>query len=153
MFADDQEARTGNDDEPMGPGDAKRRLRVFELIAEGAVATAEDEFHAAMILNHTSLKYCGEEIVCASPENYYLGHQLAASSLVKGHEAARMLVAQTIDRYQYYTTGQQKYGTHRYIDTDAGREVLAPVDGTITDEERAEFGIPPLAELEEKYGL
>jgi hypothetical protein len=152
LFQDDQNARLGDSDEPTGPADQRRRLRVCELLAEGAVRTAEDQFHAAMILNHTSLKFCGDDMVSASPENYYLGHCLAASSLEKGHEEARLLVAQTIDRYSYYTTGQQKYGTHRTIDFETGQEILAPVDSTVTDQERAKYGVPALADLQKMYG-
>lgn len=36
MFTEDQRARSSEDDGPTGPSDAKRRKRVFELIAERA---------------------------------------------------------------------------------------------------------------------
>lgn len=153
MFAEDQEARTIDSDEPMGPGDLERRKRVFDLLAKGAVVTAEDKFRAAMILNHTSLKFCGDEIVSGNPENYYLGHQLAQEAMAMGYSEARLLVAQTIDRYLYYTTGEQKYGTHRIIDMETGAEIVVPVDPSVTDEERAEYGVPPLADIAGRYSL
>ena len=99
-------------------------MRVFDLLASDSVVTAEDKFHAAMILNHTSLIFCGEEVVSGNPENYYLAHRLAQEALTMGCQEARLLVAQTMDRYSYYTTGVQKYGTHRVIDMETGAEVV-----------------------------
>ncbi|MCP4574572.1 MAG: hypothetical protein GY838_19655 [bacterium] len=147
LFTADQSARSADNEDPTGPGDLERRRQVFELLAAGGMQTPADKFHAAMILNHTHLKFCGDEVVSASPENAYLAYRLARESLDAGFEPARLLVAQTLDRHSYYTTGKQKYGTHRVVDPKAGSFNLAPVDSTVTDAERAEYGIPPLADL------
>jgi len=147
MFEEDQSARASLPEEPMEMDDNDRRRRVMELLARGQVVTAGDKFHAAMILQHTNLRFCGGELASSSPENYYLAYQLASESLNLGHEAARGLVAATLDRYLLYTEGQQKYGTQRTVDPKSGKEMLAPVDPGTTDEERAEYGVPPLEEL------
>jgi hypothetical protein len=147
MFEEDQTARASLPKEPMEMDDNDRRRRVMELLARGEVVTAEDKFHAAMILQHTHLRFCGGELASSSPENYYLAYRLASESLSMGFEDARGLVAATLDRYLLYTEGQQKYGTQRTVDPKSGKEVLAPVDPGTTDEERAEYGVPPLEEL------
>jgi hypothetical protein len=147
MYEEDQSARASLPKEPMEMDDNDRRRRVMEMLARGEIVTAEDKFHAAMILQHTQLRFCGGELASASPENYYLAYQLASESLRMGHEEARGLVPAALDRYLLYTEGQQKYGTQRTVDPKTGRETLAPVDPGTTDEERAEFGLPPLEEL------
>ncbi len=147
MFTQDQADRNADSDEPTAPKDRERRKRLFELLADGAVVTAEDKFRAAMILNHTSLKFCDGRIVSASVENYFLAHRLAMESFEAGNQDARVLVAQTIDRYSFYTTGQQMYGTHRVWNSELEKEFTAPVDPSVTDAERAVYGVAPLADL------
>lgn len=49
------------------------------------------------------------------------------------------------------TDGYQKYGTNRFINQRTGNEELAPIDRQTTDEERAQYGVPPLAQLLKLY--
>lgn len=148
LTAEDQAVRTGNND-PRS--DDLRRKRVLEILAMGGVMSPRDKFNAALVLQHTGLVYCDGQIKSASAENYLLAHYLFKEAMAGGVEAAKYLVAASIDRYLSFTAGYQWYGTNRLIDQETGKEVLVPVDRKITDAERAIYGIPPLEVLLRKY--
>jgi len=97
------------------------------------------------------MTFRNNQLAAISPNDYLLGHYLAKRAFERGYAPARLLTAQTIDRYLSMTQGYQKYGTNRFINQATGREELAPIDRTVTDEERAKFGVPPLAELLKRY--
>ena len=116
----DQADRT---DRPEGGWDDQaRRRRVIELLATDAVKTPRDKLHAALILQHTAVHLCDGRLRSISPENYLLAHHLARSAWQAGLDDARLMVAQTIDRYLSFTQGRQKYGTNRLVDLDTGEE-------------------------------
>jgi hypothetical protein len=127
--------------------DDDRIQLVLEFLAKGAVQTPEDKFYAALILDHTSLGSCEGRLVAKSPYNYLLAHYLARQSFEAGYKDAGILVAQTIDRYLGFTVGHQKYGTNRVVDQATGKQELIPIDRSVSDSERAKYGVPPLAEL------
>jgi hypothetical protein len=131
----------------VGTHDDDRVQLVLEFLAKGAVQTPEDKFYAALILDHTSLGYCEGRLVAKSPYNYLLAHYLARQSFEAGYKDAGVLVAQTMDRYLSFTVGRQKYGTSRVYDQATGKEELVPIDRSVSDSERAKYGVPPLAEL------
>lgn len=147
LAKEDQDSRTGKKVERT---DQERRLLVFELLAKGAVVGPEDKFDAALILQHTELKFCGKDMVSVSPENYLLAHDLFESAYQAGFEDARYLVAASLDRYLSFTKGYQKYGTNRVFN-DAGKEEWVPIDRKTTDAERAKYGVPPLAVLLKQF--
>jgi len=126
------------------------RLVLAELTA-GRLVTPEDEFRAALVLDHSPMTIRDSEVVAVSPDNYLVAHYLAKRSYERGYADARLLVAQTLDRYMSVTEGYQKYGTNRFINQRTGQEELAPIDRRTTDQERAEYGVPPLAELLRRY--
>lgn len=130
-----------------GWDDETRRRRVIELLATDAVKTPRDKLHAALILQHTAVHICEGQLRSISPENYLLAHHLARSAWQAGFQDARLMVAQTIDRYLSFTEGRQKYGTNRLVDLDSGEEYLPYIDRSVTDAERAELGVPPLDTL------
>ena len=141
MYEADQGDRSGAIDwSVVAPRDEQRRKRVKEIIAAGEVETAHDYFHAAMVLQH------GTE-----PEDYKMAHELAlkASELDPEHTTARWLAAAAMDRYLQNIGKPQIYGTQfRKVD---GKWTLEPIDETaVTDEERAEWGVPPLAAAKER---
>lgn len=146
--AEDQAVRMGKDD--VSSDDARRR-RVMELLAAGAVATPQDKFNAGLVLQHTGLTFCEGKLVATSPENYLLAHELLKAAMAGGVTDAPYLVAATIDRYLSFTVGTQKYGTNRIIDQDTGAELLVPIDRSVTDAERATYGVPPLDSLLAKW--
>ncbi len=76
--------------------------------------------------------------------NFELANQLAERAIELGEDDARWLYAATLDRYLTSQGKPQKYGT-QYQNVD-GKWVLLPVDPATTDEERAEYRVPPLQE-------
>ncbi len=143
----DQEIRNENNNDPMEPHDRIHRQRVMELLANNQVVTSNDKFNAALILQHTALLYCNNELKSISPENYFLAYTLAKSSYDSGNEGAAYLVAATYDRFLVYTEGYQKYGTQQIYYEDIDKMLWAPIDTLTTDVERRKYGVKPLAEL------
>jgi len=117
----------------MRARDMERRERVMEIVAENGLHTAEDYYHAAHMMNHGD-----------TPEDAENAHRLALRSSELGYRPARWLAAASYDRWQMYQGKPQKYGTNYVYDGQKDR--LWNVDPDTTDEERAEWDIPPLAE-------
>ena len=117
----------------MRKRDLARRARVLEMVAANALHTAEDYYHAAWIMNHGD-----------TPEDAENAHRLALRSSELGHRPARWLAAASYDRWQMYQGKSQKYGTN-YV-YDGIRDRLWDVDPQTTNEERAAWDVPPLAE-------
>jgi hypothetical protein len=145
---EDQASRRG---QTFARTDADRVKVVLAELAKSSVRTPEDKANAALVLQHTGMTFCGEELVSLSPDNYLLAHHLANAALDAGYEQARFLVAQTIDRYLSMTEGMQKFGTNRFINQETGAEEWAPIDRNTTDAERAKYGVPPLAQLLKQF--
>jgi tetratricopeptide (TPR) repeat protein len=141
MYEADQGDRSGRIDwSRVAPRDEERRLRVREILAAGDVKSADDYYHAAMVLQHGR-----------GPEDYELAHELAvkASELDPEHSTARWLAAAAKDRYLQSVGEPQIYGTQfRKVD---GRWTLDPIDeSAVTDEERALWDVPPLASAKKR---
>jgi hypothetical protein len=117
----------------MRARDLARRERVTEMAAAKELSTAEDYYHAAHIMNH------GDTI-----DDARNAHLLALRSREMGYRPARWLAAASYDRWQMYQGKPQKYGTNYVYDGQKDR--LWDVDPETTDEERAEWDVPPLAE-------
>jgi len=116
--------------------DADRLARVRAILARGEARIADDYFHAAIVFQH------GHD-----DADYEMAHELArkASELVPPHPKARWLAAAAKDRALMKRGLPQLYGTQFRTDA-SGRWVLHPVDPTVTDEERARWNVPPLAD-------
>lgn len=117
----------------MRDRDRGRRHRTNELIAAGALQTAEDYFHAARLFQHGD-----------TPEDAWQAHTLALRACDLGSQPARWMAAAAYDRWLMYQGRPQHYGT-QYV-SDGRRQRLWDVDPATTDEERAAWGVPPLAE-------
>ena len=117
----------------MRARDLERRQRVMEMAQAHALDTAEDYYHAAHIMNHGD-----------TPQDAENAHMLALRSSELGYRPARWLAAASYDRWQMYQGKPQKYGTNYVYDGQEDR--LWDVDPNTTDEERAEWDVPPLAE-------
>jgi hypothetical protein len=130
---------TGNTAEykAMRARDRVRRKHVMEMVAASKLHTAEDYYHAAHIMNHGD-----------TPDDAENAHRLALRSSELGHRPARWLAAASYDRWQMYQGKPQKYGTNYVYDGRGDR--LWDVDPNTTDEERAEWDVPPLAEQTRK---
>jgi hypothetical protein len=142
LHDEDQADRSGGSYEQIdwskvGPRDQARRKRVDEIITAGGAKVADDYYHAAMVYQH------GDR-----PEEIQRAHDLAvkATELDPKHGAAKWLAAAAEDRKLMYENKPQKWGT-QYKKLD-GKWVLWPVDPAITDAQREEWNVPPLAEAQ-----
>lgn len=127
--------------------DDTRRRRVLEMLAAGGVNTPKDKLNAALILQHTPGEVCEGKLKSSSPENYLLAHFLAKEAFAAGLDEAKYMVAMSIDRYLSFTEGRQLYGTNQLVDLETGEAYLPAIDRSVSDEERARYGVPPLSTL------
>ena len=114
--------------------DEQRRARVMEMVGRGQLQSAEDYFHAAMVLQH------GKE-----PEEYLLAHELATIAGFKDHKIGKWLSAATLDRFLHSLGRPQQFAT-QYRREENGVWTLEPLDRSLPETIRAEDGVPPLAE-------
>ncbi len=131
--------------------DDDRRKLVLEIVAKGELKGPEDQFNAALVLQHTSMDFCEGRLVSKSADNYLLAHYLFQGAYDGGYKDALYLIAASLDRYLSMTEGYQKYGTNREFNQKTGKEELVPIDRKTTDAERAKYGVPPLATLLKQY--
>lgn len=119
----------------IGPRDLAREKRVDEILAAGGAKTADDYFHAAMVFQHAS-----------TPEGIHHAHELAmkAVDLDPGFDTARWLAAASLDRELMYQHKPQKYGT-QFQAAEDGVWRLYDVDPSVTDAEREQWNVPPIA--------
>ena len=137
LYADDQAdrqpgAKVGS---ALSQRDAERLKRVKEIAGQGGLKQADDYYHAALVLQHSD-----------KTADYLRAHQwcLEALKLDPEYADARWLAAASQDRYLMGQGKPQLYGTQsRKVD---GKWILWQVDPAVTDEERAKWGVPPLAE-------
>jgi hypothetical protein len=117
--------------------DRLRRWRLEELRAAGALQTGPDYYHAAMILQHGD-----------GPDDFWQAHEWCMKAVALGCEEARWLAAASYDRWLMSQGKPQKYGTNFlpvYLPTGA-QWTLWDVDPRTTDEERAQWNVPTLAQ-------
>lgn len=119
--------------------DRARRVEVMSYIANGKLASADDFYYAAMIFQHGN---------CV--DHYKLSNQLAEKSMDMGNHDARWLYAASFDRYLMTLGKPQKFGTQYVQDSKSGKWELYSVDPATTDEERARYDVPPLAQTQKQ---
>jgi len=119
--------------------DAGRRRRLKEIVESGGLKEAEDYYHAAWILNH------GESL-----EEIWQAHLLAKEAAELGLRRARWLVAAAFDRWLMYQGKPQKYGTQ--IVPDGKRQRVWDVEPSTTNDERAQWDVPTLEEMNRRAG-
>jgi hypothetical protein len=134
LFDEDQADRRGEFPADLYERDQRRRRGAEQLLAQGTLTDPDDLFHAAMVFQH------------GADRAYYLrAHELAKRAAEFGStRPARWLAAAAYDRWLMTGGLPQKYGT-QYRSAN-GRWVLHEVDPTTSDEERARWDVPPLAE-------
>jgi len=141
LYEEDQKDRMSQpiDWSVVGKRDEERYKRTIEIAEAGGLREADDYFHAAMILQHSS-----------KTEDYDRAHQwcLKAVELDPEYPTARWLAAATKDRSLMSQGKPQLYGTQfKKVD---GKWGLWDVDPSVTDEERAKWDVPPLAEAKKR---
>ncbi|WP_102127223.1 hypothetical protein [Deinococcus planocerae] len=144
LFAADQAARRVPLEriawERVSREDAERRAQALALLRAGRLSTGQDHLAAAYLFQHGDC-----------PEHYRLANLLAEQAIRRGSREARWIFAATFDRWQRSLGLPQRYGTqYRSVGTggaDPGCNFeLEPYDPATTDEERARYDVPPLAE-------
>jgi A/B hydrolase-like, N-terminal domain len=138
LFEEDQADRKGGvagDWKAISARDAARRKRVAGILDAGGARAASDYFHAAMVFQHGD-----------AAEDYRRARDLAlrAADLDPSRREYRWLAAAATDRALVHEGKPQKFGTQSRCKLD-GQCKLDPVDPNVTDEERARWGVPPLA--------
>lgn len=120
------------------PRDQQRQHRTQQIFQAGQAKTAADYYHGAMIFQH------GKTV-----DDFATAHRLAlrAAELDPSNSEAKWLAAATLER-ELMTRGKpQRYATQfKRVD---GRGVLYNVDESVSDEERARWGVPSLAEAKQ----
>jgi hypothetical protein len=144
LAKEDQDSRMGK---TIARTDDERVKIVLEFLAKGTLKGPEDQFDAALVLQHTTMLTCGERLVSRSVDNYMIAHYLFISAYEGGYKDALFLIAASLDRYLWLSEGYQKYGTQRAFNQTTGKEELVPIDRKTTDSERAKYGVAPLANL------
>jgi tetratricopeptide (TPR) repeat protein len=141
MFREDQADRSPPPATPEGwkavsARDAQRRARVKELIAAGALKEGADFLAAGFIFQHGG-----------TPEDYAMAREMGAEAARRGHPGGLWLAAAAWDRGLMHAGKPQRFGTQYSMDKQTQQMKLHPVDPAVTDEERARWGFPPLAEI------
>jgi hypothetical protein len=145
MFYEDQKIRqsgmnggtfTAEEERRMWIEDRERMIETLAYLEDGKLVKPKALYYAAFIFHHG---------VCS--DHYQLASMLAKRSMDGGYHDAKWLYAATVDRYLLSFGKAQKYGTQFYMGDD-GLLHLEPVDPTTTDEERAQYDLPPLADAE-----
>lgn len=124
--------------------DAARRDRVRELMASGALKTAEDFHDAAFIFQHSV--QTAHYPVTAVASDYLLAHVLANVAVAKGDSKSLWISAASLDRYLQLIGQSQVFGT-QYQSNDDQPYTQEPYNRTlIPDALRLVFCVPSLGQ-------
>ena len=121
--------------------DRERQRTALALIQAGAVLTADDYYHAAMVFQHAD-----------NAEDNALAYALAvmAFRINPAHAKARWLAAAAWDRTLMRKNKPQWYGTQFVRDRKTGKWILYEIDeGAVTEEERMRYVGRPLSKAPE----
>ena len=141
LYTQDQADRTGAniDWKAVLKRDAERQKRVGELIDAGAVQTAKDHYHAAMVFQH------GQDTLASGMAVKMMRKAIELDSTIN-----KWLYAAAVDRDLMRREMPQIYGT-QYLKMGDAPWYRYEIDTTkITDAERIEYGVETLAEQREK---
>jgi hypothetical protein len=123
----------------VGPRDDARAARTKVLLDTGALASADDYYHAAFLFQHGS-----------KPDDYLLAHTLAMIAVARGRPDATWIAAATLDRYLQRIGQKQIFGT-QFQASDASATTQEPYDRhLLSDALRQALGVPPIAAQEKR---
>jgi hypothetical protein len=122
------------------PRDEARRARTLALVAAGELASGDDYWRAAFVLQHGS-----------APNDFLLAHTFAVIAAARGRTDATWIAAASLDRYLQKTGRPQIYGTQFNTSSETRTTTQEPYDRTlVSDALRAAMGVPPQADLERR---
>ncbi len=143
LHDEDQADRSPRDSNPIDwavvwPRDRARLSRVKTLFSEDGLRTANDYYHAAMILQHGD-----------APEDFLLAHEFCVVAITKGKndKDTRWLAASSEDRFLMNIGRPQRFAT-QFRSEGAGPLKLYPVDTTVSDSLRRLMDAHSLAEAQ-----
>lgn len=117
-------------DDRRGRG-RQRRSRVLELYNQGVILSADDHYHAALVMLY------GEDVT-----HYELSRTFARRASALGSARSWSIIAAAWDRSLIQRGRAQRFGT-QFV-REHGQWTLGRVDPGVTDAERAMYGVPPL---------
>jgi len=127
--AEEQDAADMRDDKADRDKDRAKTAKSYAK--KGWLCTPEDQFHAAWVMRHNS---DADDLKIALD---------AATNAMNGHvPRANWLTAIVFDRHQVHTGQPQRYGS--MMGTPEGKLCLYAIDESITDADRALYGMPPI---------
>lgn len=136
-LAESDQTDRKTDNPEISKNDMSRLQEVKALYKNNVLRTSDDFYNAAIVFQH------GEE-----PNDYLTANQLAeqAVNINPENQNAKILVAQSMDRYLLSTNKPQIFGTQRI---ELGElEYLQQIDTSqISDNRRKELGLMTLEEL------
>lgn len=130
-LADRADRRHIVDDATVPERDGRRRDRVDQLIAAGALSSGLDYYHAAMVFQHGSKRW-----------HFWRAHVLAIRATELGHPDAWWLAAASYDRWLISAGLPQRYGTQYRIQD--GQRILVRCDSGSNDAEQTRWDVPSL---------
>ena len=146
LHNEDQADRTPPDGKAIdwskvGPRDQARLERTKQLYKENQLNTANDYYHAALILQHGRV-----------PEDFLLAHEFCVVAISKGKndKATRWLAAASEDRFLMNIGRPQRFGTQYQAYPANAPYKLYKVDEGVTDELRRQMNTPTLAEAKQR---
>lgn len=146
LHREDQSDRTPADGKAIdwskvGPRDKARLERTKQLYKENQLNTANDYYHAALILQHGRV-----------PEDFLLAHEFCVVAISKGRndKATRWLAAASEDRFLMNIGRPQRFGTQYQAHPANAPYKLYEVDEGVTDELRRQMSTPTLAEAKQR---
>jgi len=111
--------------------DIERAKTARSYAKKGWLCTAKDQFHAAWVIRHTD-----------NADDLELALTHATAAMNQHVPRANWLTAVLFDRVQVYTGHPQRYGS--MLGTPEGTLCLYTLDESITDADRALYGMPPI---------
>lgn len=117
--------------------DAMRRSLISEMISRGEVNTANDLYHAGVVLMHGD-----------APKDYLTAHRLAVTASILGHKSSRWLSAATLDRYLLSIGQPQIYGTQFEHNPEENQyQLKLPIDdASVLSFEKKFYAVPTVME-------
>lgn len=145
IYTEDQADRTVPkiDWSVIGPRDDARQKRVDEMIDAKLVKTAKDHYRAAMVFQHGGDTIASGKAVA-----------MMKKAVAMDEDINKWLLAAAIDRDLMRKEKPQIYGTqYTKPDKDGPWELYNMDETKVTDEERAEYGVPNMAEIKARVKL